>query len=389
MNNKIKSADKKRLPLWSKILIGILIAVILLGGIAYGVFTYYYHQMNIKGLEDNDTPAAKEYFDTDENTGNLEELDPNSIHLDSAESVSTNKDVINILLCGEESIGGGRGRTDSIMIATINQKDNQLKLTSIMRDSYVQIPGFSDNKINAAYHNGGMKTLIKTIKKNFGIAVDGYVLVNFDSFQKIVDAVGGIDITLDEQEVKYLNSTNYISDTSNHTLTVGKNHMNGNQALGFARVRYVMRDGECGDFARTLRHRTVMTALYKRVIDKSTLELVAMIPKILPMLTTNIKKEDLVNYIAMAVQVRDQNKKIYTLNVPVEGGYKITRARKMSIILPDPLSKSVNKMQKFIYGSTLATKGGKRRGCQYYGWSVKMHERCRMIRIEQLYTIIH
>ena len=378
MNNKIKSADKKRLPLWSKILIGILIAVILLGGIAYGVFTYYYHQMNIKGLEDNDTPAAKEYFDTDENTGNLEELDPNSIHLDSAESVSTNKDVINILLCGEESIGGGRGRTDSIMIATINQKDNQLKLTSIMRDSYVQIPGFSDNKINAAYHNGGMKTLIKTIKKNFGIAVDGYVLVNFDSFQKIVDAVGGIDITLDEQEVKYLNSTNYISDTSNHTLTVGKNHMNGNQALGFARVRYVMRDGECGDFARTLRHRTVMTALYKRVIDKSTLELVAMIPKILPMLTTNIKKEDLVNYIAMAVQVRDQNKKIYTLNVPVEGGYKITRARKMSIILPDPLSKSVNKMQKFIYGSTLATKGEK-----------EMHERCRMIRIEQLYTIIH
>ena len=85
--------------------------------------------------------------------------------------------------------------------------------------------------------------------------------------------------------------------------------MNGNQALGFARVRYVMRDGECGDFARTLRHRTVMTALYKRVIDKSTLELVAMIPKILPMLTTNIKKEDLVNYIAMAVQVRDTEQK--------------------------------------------------------------------------------
>lgn len=362
MNEKIKSADKKRLPLWSKILIGILIAVILLGGIAYGVITYYYHQMNIKGLEDNDTPAATEYFDTDENTGNLEELDPNSIHLDSAESVSADKDVINILLCGEENIGGGRGRTDSIMIATINQKDNQLKLTSIMRDSYVQIPGFSDNKINAAYHNGGMKTLIKTIKKNFGIAVDGYVLVNFDSFQKIVDAVGGIDITLDEKEVKYLNSTNYISDTSNHTLTVGKNHMNGNQALGFARVRYVMRDGEYGDFARTLRHRTVMTALYKRVIDKSTLELVAMIPKILPMLTTNIKKEDLINYIAMAVQVRDQNKKIYTLNVPVEGGYKITRARKMSIILPDPLSKSVNKMQKFIYGSALATKGEKEDG---------------------------
>lgn len=349
--------QKKKLPLWGKIAIGVLLVVLVLGGGAYGIINYYYNQMNIKGLEEDDTPAETEYFDTDENTANLEELDPDSIHLDSAELVSTSKDVINILLCGEENIGGGRGRTDSIMIATINQRDNELKLTSIMRDSYVQIPGYTDNKINAAYHNGGMKSLIQTIKKNFGIAVDGYVLVNFDSFQDIVDAVGGIDITLDEKEVKYLNSTNYISDRSNHTLVVGKNHMNGNQALGFARVRYVMRDGEYGDFARTLRHRTVMTALYKRVMKKSTLELVAMIPKILPMLTTNIKKDDLINYIAMAVKVRDTNNKVYTLNVPVEGGYKITRARKMSIILPDPLSKSVKEMQKFIYGSALETKG--------------------------------
>lgn len=360
------TSDKKRkkIPLWGKILIGILVVVLLIGGGAYGAVTYYYNKMNIKGLEDDDTPAAEEYFDTDENTGNLEEMDPASIQLDSAEAVSSQKDVVNILLCGEENIGGGRGRTDSIMIATINKRDNQLKLTSIMRDSYVKIPGYTDNKINAAYHNGGMKSLIKTIKTNFGISVDGYVLVNFDSFQEIVDAVGGIDITLDEDEVKYLNSTNYISDTSNHTLSVGKNHMNGNQALGFARVRYVMRDGQYGDFARTLRHRTVMTALYKRIIDKSTLEIVAMIPKILPLLTTNIEKSDLVNYIAMAVKVRDANKKIYTLNVPVEGGYKITRARGMSIILPEPLSKSVDKMQKFIYGSALDTKGEAEEGAK-------------------------
>ncbi|MCH5268585.1 MAG: LCP family protein [Lachnospiraceae bacterium] len=354
--------EKKKIPLWGKIVIGVAIAVLVIGGGAYGIFNHLYNQMNYKSLEEDDVPADQEYFDTDENTANLEELDPNSIHLDSAEAVTSSKDVINILLCGEENIGGGRGRTDSIMIATINSKDNQLKLTSIMRDSYVQIPGYTDNKINAAYHNGGMKSLIETIKQNFGIEVDGYVLVNFDSFQDIVDAVGGIDITLDEKEVRYLNNTNYISDRSNHTLVVGKNHMNGNQALGFARVRYVMRDGEYGDFARTLRHRTVMTALYQRVIDKSTLELVAMIPKIVPLLTTNIKKEDLINYISMAVKVRDANKKVYTLNVPVEGGYKITRARGMSIILPEPLSKSVNKMQKFIYGSALKTEGEKDEG---------------------------
>lgn len=352
----IKSLGRKKLPIPAKIAIGVLAAVLVLAVGGYGVFDYFYHQMNIQKTED-DIPAAEEYFETDENTGNLEELDPNSIQLDSAAAVESDKKVVNILLCGEEAIGGGRGRTDSIMIATLNSVDRELKLTSIMRDSYVQIPGFTDNKINAAYHNGGMKSLMKTIKTNFGIEVDGYVLVNFDSFEQIVDAVGGIDITLDEKEVRYLNSTNYISDPSNHTLSVGTNHMNGNQALGFARVRYVMRDGEYGDFARTLRHRTVMQALFKRVQDKSTLELIAMIPKILPMLTTNIEKNDLISYISMGVQIREQNSKIATLNVPVEGAYKITRARGMSIILPDPLSKSVDQMQTFIYGSALKTKG--------------------------------
>ncbi|MDE6853140.1 MAG: LCP family protein [Lachnospiraceae bacterium] len=351
-----KSSGRKKLPIPAKIAVGILAAVLVLAVGGYGVFDYFYHQMNIQKTED-EIPAAEEYFDTDENTGNLDELDPDSIQLDSAAAVESDKKVVNILLCGEEAIGGGRGRTDSIMIATLNSVDNELKLTSIMRDSYVQIPGFTDNKINSAYHNGGMKSLMKTIKTNFGIEVDGYVLVNFDSFEQIVDAVGGIDITLDEKEVRYLNSTNYISDPSNHTLSVGTNHMNGNQALGFARVRYVMRDGEYGDFARTLRHRTVMQALFKRVQDKSTLELIAMIPKILPMLTTNIEKNDLINYITMGVRIREQNAKIATLNVPVEGAYKITRARGMSIILPEPLSKSVDQMQTFIYGSALKTKG--------------------------------
>lgn len=351
---KQKLFGEKKMPLPAKIAMAVVAVLLVLVIGAYGIFNHYYHQMNIEQPEEG-APVGEEYFETEENTGNLEELDPNSIQLDSAAAAKTNKEVVNILLCGVEAIGGGRGRTDSIMIATINSRDNELKLTSIMRDSYVQIPGYTDNKINAAYANGGIKTLLKTIKKNFGIEPDGYMLVNFDSFEEIVDALGGIDITLDEKEVNYLNRTNYISDPSNHTLSVGVNHMNGNQALGFARVRYVMRDGEYGDFARTLRHRTVMQAMFKQVSDKSTLELVAMVPKILPLLTTNIEKDELISYLIMGAKVREKNSEIKTLNVPVEGAYKITRARGMSIILPDPLSKSVDKMQKFIYGSALET----------------------------------
>lgn len=342
----------KKIPLWGKILIAVFAVLLLAGAGVYGVFTYYYHQMNIESDEE-EVKASKEFFDEDENTGNLKEVDPATIQLDSAVQARGSSEVINILVCGEEAIHDDRGRTDSIMIATINQKDNKLRLTSIMRDTYVKIPGFQDNKINAAYHNGGMKTLMKTIQENFGVQVDGYVLVNFDSFQEIIDAIGGIDIELSEEEVKYLNSTNYISDSSNHNLTVGVNHMNGNQALGYARIRYVMKDGNYGDFARTLRHRTVMTAIYNKMMKKSTLDLVAMIPKILPLLTTNIKKEDIVKYLAAGVAVRDKNNKLETLNVPVEGCYKITRVRKMSVVLASPMKRNVEKMHQFIYGSAL------------------------------------
>lgn len=343
---------KKKLPLWGKILIGVLAFVLLAGGGVYLVIHYYYSQMTYQS-DDEVVEKNEEIFDEDENIGNLKEINSSSIQLDSAAQADQNSDVINILLCGEEAIHDDRGRTDSIMIATINQKDNRLSLTSIMRDTYVKIPGFSDNKINAAYHNGGMKTLVATIKENFGISVDGYVLVNFDSFEKIIDAVGGVDIELSSEEASYLNRTNYISNPSNRNVSVGMNHMNGNQALGYARVRYVSKDGNVGDFARTLRHRTVMTAVYKKMMSKSTLELVAMIPDILPLLTTNIKKAELINYLTAGVSVREKNSKLRTLNVPIEGCYKITRVRTMSVILASPLDANVKKMHKFIYGSTL------------------------------------
>ena len=345
----MEEGKKKRLPLWGKIVIAILAVLLAAAGICFAAFHYYYSKMNFDNGED--VVAGEEYFDQDEGIEDLQEIDPDQIQLDSADSVAQDQDVINILVCGEEAIGGGRGRTDSIMIATINQSDGALRLTSIMRDTYVQIPGFSDNKINAAYHNGGMKTLIKTIKQNFGITVDGYVLVNFDSFQQVIDALGGIDITLAEDEVSYLNRTNYISEYSNRNMVVGVNHMNGNQALGYARIRYVQKDGQYGDFARTLRHRTVMTAIYDKLMDKSALELIVMVPKLMPLVTTNIEKDDLVEYIYKGVKVRSQNPKLETLNVPVEGAYQITRVRSMSVILPATLEKNVKKMQKFIYGS--------------------------------------
>lgn len=340
--------DKKKLRRWQKVLIACMVALLVVGAGGYFAFVYFYGKMNYD--DGSDAVKQEETFDKDENASELNQLNPDDIQLDSAVGKEKDNDVINILLAGEEAIGDDRGRTDSIMIATLNMKDKRVRLTSIMRDSYVQIPGYSDNKINAAYHNGGIQLLKETIKVNFGIEVDGYVLVQFDSFENLIDALGGIDIELSEREVSYLNRTNYISDYTNHNLSVGMNHLNGNQALGYARVRYVEKGVYSGDFARTLRHRTVMKAIFDKYKEKSILELAKMVPELLPLVTTDLTKTQCVEYLGKFVQVREENPDLEMLNVPVEGAYRLAGVRGMSVVLLDDLATNVKAMQEFMYG---------------------------------------
>ena len=148
------------------------------------------------------------------------------------DNLTFNKNVINILLVGSDhgAIKGDHGRSDSIMIATVNFKTKELKLTSLMRDMYVEIPGHGHNKLNAAYAFGGVELLYQTIAKNFGIKIDKYCVVDFSTFEKVINKVGGVEISLEEKEAKYLNTTNYISKKKYRNVKVGKQTLNGNQA---------------------------------------------------------------------------------------------------------------------------------------------------------------
>ena len=111
------------------------------------------------------------------------------------DNLTFNKNVINILLVGSDhgAIKGDHGRSDSIMIATVNFKTKELKLTSLMRDMYVEIPGHGHNKLNAAYAFGGVELLYQTIAKNFGIKIDNYCVVDFSTFEKVINKVGGVE----------------------------------------------------------------------------------------------------------------------------------------------------------------------------------------------------
>ena len=131
--------------------------------------------------------------------------DPDAIVWTDAETIGAGKDIINILLIGQDRRKEKRARSDSMILCTLNKKEKTLTMTSFMRDMYVQIPGKKDNRINASYAMGGMELLDACLNKNFGVTVDGNVEVDFSGFQRVIEIMGGVEIELTSAEAKYLN----------------------------------------------------------------------------------------------------------------------------------------------------------------------------------------
>lgn len=258
--------------------------------------------------------------------------------------------VYNILLIGEENIDSGisRGRSDLIMVATINMKEKALKITSIMRDSLVAIPGYADNKINAAYAIGGVSLLYDTLKMNLGITIDNYMLVNFESFEAIVDALGGIDVDLTVEEARYLNTTNYISKPEYRNVNAGANHLNGNQTLGYCRIRYVeTADNLYNDFGRTSRQRAVISKIYESTMNMNYMGLMNLAGKLLPYVTTDLTADQIESYVNMLLEVNPTS--IQNFRIPVSGSFGEMRLREMIVTQID-LDANAKAFRDFAYG---------------------------------------
>ena len=269
--------------------------------------------------------------------------------------------VINILLIGVEAINDNIGRSDSMMIATINQADKSLKLTSLMRDCFVSIPGYKDNKLNAAYNNGGGVLLAQTIEHNFDIKIDGYVKVDFAAFEDIVDKLGGVTMDISSSEAAYLNSTNYISNRANRTIKTGVQTLNGNQALGYCRVRYRKTpEGEANDFGRTLRQRKVLTAIFDKYKSTNVVNMVSIATDMLGYVTTNLNKQEMISYFATAAGLGTTE--LETMRIPVDNGYTDgsvycgNQTKKSDVLLLD-FEENKRAIHEFIYsGTSEATK---------------------------------
>ena len=263
--------------------------------------------------------------------------------------------VYNIMLLGVEAIGYGNskgGHTDSIMIATINTKQKTLGLASIMRDTYVAIPGYNNNRINVAYALGGVNLLYETVAENYGVRVDGSVLVDFNSFQQVVDDLGGVDIEITQAEANYLNTTNYISKKANRNLKPGINHMNGNQALGYARIRKESTlDGSHDDMGRTSRHRRVITAIFNKMKKSNPATLVTMMNTIIPKVQTDVKRSNASSYLAELVELSIDGVGLDTMRFPEDGNYQPQKINKMSVVGVINWDDSRKNLKNFLFAS--------------------------------------
>ncbi len=188
-------------------------------------------------------------------------------HISNVSSLTSESYVKNILLIGLDKEQGGSSRSDSIMIVSVNKKTGKIIMSSILRDSYVEIPGEGKHKINAAYAWGEANLLIQTIETNFGIKIDDFAVVNYSMFVKLVNGLGGINVEVTEDEADYINNRHeYKGATKPDHFESGKSvHLNGLQALWYARIRKLD-----SDFMRTYRQRKVMTAIINNVKSQIT-----------------------------------------------------------------------------------------------------------------------
>lgn len=212
------------------------------------------------------------------------EIDTNDVGINDEvqEKISEYKsDVTNIALFGIDATEGNEGRSDSIIIATIDATHNKLKLTSIMRDSFVTISSRGQDKINHAYAFGGPQLAIKTLNENFDLNIEDFVAVNFTTMPKIIDKLGGVTINITSEEVSHIPGI-YSAGTYNLT---------GQQALAYSRIRYA----SGGDYVRTDRQRTVLNKVFEKLLATNVTKYPSILSEVLPMLKTSLEYSEILD----------------------------------------------------------------------------------------------
>lgn len=217
----------------------------------------------------------------------------------------------NIALFGIDTRSDDYGlgnRSDCIIIASINNDTKEVKLTSVYRDSYLEIPNRGLDKVTHAYSFGGAELALSTLNSNLDLNMTEFITVNFDAVAEIVNSLGGVEIDITPEEVGYLKSYTYATAQSTGIASSvitepGKHNLNGVQAVAYSRIRYTAG----GDYKRTERMRTVLTAIVEKAKTKNISELNKLMDTLLPRIYTNIDKSEILSLLpeAMSYSITD------------------------------------------------------------------------------------
>lgn len=259
----------------------------------------------------------------------------------------------NILLIGVDAREGEdaeKTRSDTMMLVTIDTRNNQIKLTSFLRDMYLEIPGYREDKLNAAQSRGGTQLLVDTLEYNFKIRIDNYMFVSFEMFTTIIDKLGGVDVEITEKEAKYINSKDHMSRDDGFAfpepLSGGMQHFTGAQALWYSRIRYLD-----SDFMRTARQRKVISALVRKATQQSLAELFELVGEVMPLVRTDLTEDEIMNLGLHALSYLQYD--IVQQQIPAQDAYKSGTRRSQSVLLPD-MEKNRSVLKTFVFEKAAA-----------------------------------
>lgn len=253
-------------------------------------------------------------------------IDPNA-QLDIDHEIKIggkNSGIVNILLVGlDKRPTWTFGRSDVMILCTFNKSAGTLTMTSFMRDSWVYLPGYGNQRLNAAVVFGGMPMLLDSLEQNFGVYVDGVFQVDFAQFPQIIDYLGGVEVEITDAEAGKINLG------CGTGLTGGYQTLNGAEALAYSRIRSLD-----GDYNRTNRQRKVMTSLIQKFKNSDLSTLLNMMEQMLPMITTTMTQGEIVS-LATELFPMLKDIEIISQSVPEAGTYRHVMIDGMSVIEMD------------------------------------------------------
>lgn len=284
-----------------------------------------------------------------------EGINDNEIELPDA--VMFDADIENVLLIGSDRRAKDEdGRSDAMMLLTIDRKHKKIKMTSFLRDLYIKIPGRYGTKLNSAYAVGGVDMLKQTIEANLGITVDKYIIVDFNAFKTVVNKIGkvngkgGIKITVTSAEARYMCNHEKYGLFPRFSKGKGTYYMNGAEALNYARIRKID-----SDFGRTKRQRKVLTEIISELKGLGYMDLINIGYSCLEYVTTDFTKAELVGLATEATSVMNYDNA--QISIPVKGSYTVQHMSNGNEVLAANLKVNATILSDFIYKDDMKYEG--------------------------------